>query len=307
MCTPKRMTAPAFTQVELLVVVAIIGVLVGLLLPAVQMAREAANRSQCGNNLRQLGLATHNCNDTFGRLPPVYGEFAGLLGEFRAWIEDSYNNTTDPPTFVPGHFEAPVYGSPVLAHLLPFLEQDNLHRQAIQTVYLTWGDKNDSNRNTLIPSYHCPSDPSPSNEHWAVSNYGVNFQLFSLGGPDPWRGAARLPAMVPDGLSNTILFAEKYNTCGEGGSLWAIGAYNQDWMALFAYQVTGPASKFQMAPNPWKTACDHQLAQTPHPGGIMVGLGDGSARSVSAAVSGETWWAAITPDGGETLANDWDD
>jgi hypothetical protein len=58
-------------------------------------------------------------------------------------------------------------------------------------------------------------------------------------------------------------------------------------------------------PNPWDQVCDYRLAQSPHPGGIQVGLGDGSARFVSGSVSGETWWAACTPGNNEVLGNDW--
>jgi prepilin-type N-terminal cleavage/methylation domain-containing protein len=297
---------PAFTLVELLVVIAIIGILVGLLLPAVQRVREAAAAKRCSNNLRQVGLAAHNCNDTHGKMPPVYGSFAGLTGEFRNWNPDIYDYSTDPPTLIrEGYYDPPVYGSTFWAHLLPFIEQDNLHREALRTTLLTWGDKNDAIRNVVIPTYRCPSDPSPANPHWAVANYGLNSQVFSMYAVDGWQGSARLPASVPDGLSNTIFFAEKYNQCRKGGSVWAIGNYNVPWMAMFARQVTGPASKFQVTPDPWDQVCDWRLAQTPHSGGILVGLGDGSVRSLAATMSGRTWWEACTPDGAETLGNDW--
>jgi prepilin-type N-terminal cleavage/methylation domain-containing protein len=297
----NRRHADGFTLIELLVVVAVIGVLIALLLPAVQKVREAANRARCANNLKQLGLAVHNCNDTHGRLPPMFGTFAGLTGEFRHWNPDTIDHQ--------GYFDPPIYGSPVLAHLLPFIEQDNLHRLAINSVVLTWGDHNDACRNVVIPTYQCMSDTSPPDDSWAVGNYGANYQIFSLGAVDEWQGDARLPTSVPDGLSNTIFFAEKYNSCGSGASLWAIGPHSPNQMAMFAgpseYKTTGPASKFQVMPNPWDQVCDYRLAQSPHPGGIQVGLGDGSARLVSGSVSGETWWAACTPGNNEVLGNDW--
>src|SRR6267142_6033154 len=99
----QRSRHAAFTLVELLVVIAIIGVLVALLLPAVQAAREAARRTQCSNNLKQLGLAAHNFNDTFSRLPPGGGAQGGGGG---------LSASTD-------------YGS-WLVYLLPYVEQTNL-------------------------------------------------------------------------------------------------------------------------------------------------------------------------------------
>jgi len=302
-----------FTLIELLVVMAVIAILVSLLVPAVQKVRESANCSTCRNNLRQVVMASHFCNDSYHKLPPMFGEFGILLGEWRHWVPP-----TNPPAVVkPGFWEgATIYGSSLFAHLLPFLEQDGLHQQAAawSDLYVPgpknapcWGDNNDRFRSIVIPSYSCPSDPSaPPIPSWAVGSYAANYQIFSMYASDGWQGAAVLPKSIPDGLSNTILFAERYYACGDsGGSYWAMGNYNVPFMAMFAFETKGPESLFQTTPTPSETVCDPALAQTPHPGGMLVGLADGSVRSLSPGMSGATWWAACTPDGDEVMDEDW--
>jgi prepilin-type N-terminal cleavage/methylation domain-containing protein len=291
----------AFTLIELLVVIAIIAILIGLLVPAVQRVREAAARSQCQNNLHQLSVAVHNCSDTHSSvMPPQYDNYDGAFG-------------------------------PVFYHLLPFIEQDPLYKNSNGYVY----DGATTPYFHAVKTFLCPSDPScppsglldPGNP-WGIGCYGTNYQVF--GTPENGDngsnmvGGHKFPARFQDGTSNTIMFAEKYARCGGFASLWAHGNWEIDYMAMFAYGsadgtvgyttnliwghpgVVGPASKFQMAPNPFDTACDPVRAATGHTGGIQVALGDGSARMINVGVSNSTWWAACTPGNSDQLGVDWD-
>src|SRR4051812_45341896 len=139
----RRISSRGFTMIEVLVVIAIIGVLVALLLPAVQMAREAARRSQCLNNLRQLGLAIHNFEAANKRLP--------VGSESKAYAAA--------PTF-PYNF----YRWSALAYLTPYLEQSNVYNGLDLTVPLyappsfAIATQNQAAVKTVVPLFLCPSD-----------------------------------------------------------------------------------------------------------------------------------------------------
>jgi prepilin-type processing-associated H-X9-DG protein len=325
-----------------LVVIAIIAILIGLLLPAVQKVREAAARVKCSNNLRQLALACHNCNDVHTRLPPQAGIYGGA------------------------------YYAPLLFHLLPYIEQQNTFNMAsyldynaqvgqsnpnpattinVGIIWPTWDSVNIGNntwlRGTKIAVYQCPSDPSLGNcLDWCSgdASYAGNFQVFggSANASTPpslanaatvWDGAARIPATFPDGTSNTILFAEKYSRCqngGTGGTWWMRGilhggqnisanddSYPGDRLsAVFGGGVgidgtiwaQGSGSRFLLQPLNFLStsgACFRQFASSGHTGGMNVGLGDGSVRFLAQGISGTTWWLAVVPNDGLPLPSDW--
>ncbi|MBA3485389.1 MAG: DUF1559 domain-containing protein [Pirellulales bacterium] len=305
------------TLVELLVVIAIIGVLVALLLPAVQAAREAARRTQCSNNLKQLGLAAHLYHNQHLHLPPGIGY--SPLATNGVW----------------GHH---------LFHLLPFLEEGNLYDRALGSVALTTGPTTiyfPGNNNVYtqpVPTFICPSDPSVESGgvvtvdevSWGASCYAVNSQVVALSqnsGPllgSP-QGKTRL-ANITDGTSKTILYAEKYARCTststplDGGSVWAYSPHKdidlpppmnrpaKPYHASFAIigyfgNPQGPGSIFQVQPAPGN--CDPTRTATSHASGMLVGLADGSVRTLAPDLNADTWWAAVTMSGDEVPGSDW--
>jgi type II secretory pathway pseudopilin PulG len=172
----------------LLVVIAIIAILVGLLLPAVQKIREAANRMKCANNLKQLGLAAHNCHDTYEKLPPAWGNFPQ-------------------PTQTQGNG---IRGT-TFFYLLPFLEQDNLYQRSKANGYYDGGVGRLEGDNgyaavgicgNRVGTFVCPSDPTTggheSDTNWGpggYASYAANFQGFGIPNSDGrvlanWQGAS---------------------------------------------------------------------------------------------------------------------
>jgi prepilin-type N-terminal cleavage/methylation domain-containing protein len=294
---PNERRRDGFTLIELLILIAIIGTLAGLLLPAVQKAREAANNASCANQLRQLSLAALQAHNTQGALPPGMG-----------WY---------PRPTAPGAFGTALF------HLLPYIEQDALYDASAQNGNFLAG--NNGVQAYPIPQYRCPSDPSTggtaviqdeSGIARGTSSYAANAQVFCTVAPTTGvlqspQGYASIPSSIPDGTSNTILFSEKYATCNnsaypQGGNLWAYINTNNNpppYYPLFGLSwnnnSVGVGSLFQNRPVPYQGNCDPTLASSPHPRGINISMADGSMRTLSNSITGPTWWALCTPAGRE--------
>src|SRR5262245_57474797 len=119
--------------------------------------------------------------------------------------------------------------------------------------------------------------------------------------PASWQANLVIPTSFMDGTSNTILFAEKYSVCTEGGDIWCRFALDL-WQPTFA---AWSDEKFQVRPTPSGEVCNPRRASTPFSNGISVCLADGSTRTISAGVSATTWWAGCTPAGCEVMGTDW--
>jgi prepilin-type N-terminal cleavage/methylation domain-containing protein len=338
-----------FTLIELLVVIAIIAILIGLLLPAVQKVREAAARIESANNMKQIGLAMHNFNDTTGRLPPTFG-----------WLPKPTGGLKYSPNGAHGS---------AYFHILPYLEQDNLFKSSLtrQSGYYTTGGQQNQTYNYTYPdptygytytitynysdyptfnrvtggilanwnvavysrpvkSFTAPNDPTDYGYGYYAS-YLLNSEVF---------GKELKVQTIPDGTSNTVLVAEGYGTCY--GSSYRVGYWAGYWYEStgysYSYTITYTGSYYinlgyttpqtytygysysytpKFAPVAGKTfearppqySCNGTLPQSMSSGAIQVLLGDGSVKGVSQGVSATTWVAALTPDKGEVLGNDW--
>jgi prepilin-type N-terminal cleavage/methylation domain-containing protein len=314
----------AFTLIELLVVIAIIAILIGLLLPAVQKVREAAARTKCQNNLKQLGLAMHNHESALGVFPQGRNGFPQVVS-------------------------AP-------ARLLAYVEQENLQRLVDPVGTLAIGGQNDTAAKNKVGLFICPSDPQngqvPGSAYFGinyVANNGVGVTFDASGNITMYRRIlegdgifAQTPtriADVTDGLSNTAAFSE--SIIGNGSIVTTLPT-DQQTIRLVVMEVPGGT-------DPTPSACDggtgiwnmrrgeqwinghygntlynhyyppnstakwdcgngsHNKgltsARSYHTGGVNMLLGDGSTRFVQNSITLATWRALATRSGGEVLGD----
>jgi prepilin-type N-terminal cleavage/methylation domain-containing protein/prepilin-type processing-associated H-X9-DG protein len=280
------MSRRAFTLIELLVVIAVVGVLIGLLLPAVQKVREAANRMRCQNNLKQIGLALHNYESANGRFPPAYIRMSGRQSGTAYGISYPDNNWNGLTGWAWGTL------------ILPYIEQDNLYK-SLRLDLPCWAPENAPFVKTSLAIFLCPSATGGSDgfgveydsgdgkhgiafrptiffahSHY-VTNAGVNQPWgrsiaysydFTIPEPVPeptgaladiingpfYRDSKTRVADVTDGLSNTVFI-------GEHSSILS----NKTWVGV----VPGSATCPRLDLRPWPSDCNS--------GGCLVGIHSG--------------------------------
>lgn len=310
-----RICRSAFTLVELLVVIAIIGVLVALLLPAVQAARESARRAQCVNNLKQLAIAVHNFHDSYQRFPQNGSKFSQGSGTCCTEFSWSW-----------------------IARTLPFFEQNALYLEA------GIDDKSMKNNPALsrsVKSFFCPSDTAhlPSNtpsktrsdmqiwdhapeglcnykgvtgSNWCWGNWpnvgtNGNCDCFYQNGTGLGDGVffrtdilfRQRMAEVIDGLSNTLLIGEDVPEY----SAWCGWAYSNHALGTCAIPPNvNLDKKFGAAPT-WNWENTYSF-RSRHPNGLQFALADGAVRFVRDNIDLALYRAASTTQGGETAILD---
>lgn len=305
-----------FTLVELLVVIAIIGVMVGLLLPAVQAAREAARRMSCGNNIKQLALAFHNYHDTHKVFPAFQYHVVGAS----SW-----------------------HGHGALVQILPFIEQAAMFDQ-VRFYEAFDSTHNNALARNRIPAFLCPSDISYPDSNFGGNNYavsgGARVDFYTedspnqASGPFARRHATKMADMT-DGTSNVVMLAELIKGDNSGSSLEkrrdftnnlsiatrqfppqteidaagvACDSNAESWHASNAGRnwnagIPGFIAINTVAPPNWKYvncceggtfgyACDRNGIVPPrsmHPGGVQMAMGDGSVHFTSESIDLVTW------------------
>ncbi len=348
-----------FTLIELLVVIAIIAVLIGLLLPAVQAAREAARRIQCTNNLKQLGLALHSYIDINGAVPPT-----GNSGRVNLRTANANDFS-------------------IIARILPHMEQQSLFNTLNVSMGYNLGD-NGTASSTRVASFLCPSDPGTvrrglsnyAGHDFGDSNYGNNIgtihtlQGGQIDGPTYMTGPGAATyggvvtlASITDGTSNTVFFSEWLKgrriaapgtfmvyrapitytpigtlsptvPAGSTGLQATLQILSQQCQSSTVYgaqmtkgfcwasqgcgvggcysHVNPPNSKACAFSNfnlDWPATYDYASAtmigaSSQHPGGVNVGLLDGSVKFIKNTINLGTWGALATKAGGEVISSD---
>jgi prepilin-type N-terminal cleavage/methylation domain-containing protein len=278
-----------FSLIELGVVLAISGILLGLLLPALYGAQLGAGKTALSNQLRAQCVAMHAVYSVYKKLPPACDKLGGI------------------------DFPATVH-----IYLLPFIEQDYVYR-----LFVKEKGKGDT-ANAKIPVFLAADDPSNVKQDLkGIQNFAANLRVFSTKGLKT-KYDADMPALAevepgassllfPDGTSNTILFATKFGYCDQGGSRYAAPP-NAPTAAFFGQNAARvkahPSDKtaaFQLLPSAKDCCIRPVMAQSFYHGALPVGMADGSVYMFSPKVTPETWNRALQPNDGKPLGSDWRD
>jgi prepilin-type N-terminal cleavage/methylation domain-containing protein len=308
-----RNCRPAFSLIELLVVIAIIGILIALLLPAVQKVREAANRVVCQNNLKQMGLALHMYHDNMGYFPPGYIWHPGMPGADPMMCPNPASDSTD---------TAPGWGWAAL--LLPYLEQDNLRRQ-IDLNIPAEDPRFDPVRTAVLSIFICPSDRgagvytiisdlgTPMGEA-ATNSYAACYGSGTQITQEPDRGNGvffrnsriRL-ADISDGSSNTLAIGERAALLTR--TPWC-GAPCEGTIHITPGAPTDSTAVRDSPTQPLAQTGSHSLNDrssdpdnffTPHPATGQFLFGDGSVRRLQIQIDLAVFQALSTRNGGEVV------
>ncbi len=324
-----------FTLVELLVVIAIIGILIALLLPAAQQAREAARRTQCKNNLRQIGLALHNYCDVYRVLPFGVGD--------------------DADTTTPSLASAANRRYSTHSQILPQLEQSAVYRLIDFDVWPfypsssgdpTTADPSSTNHRAAqitLEFFLCPSDTNRLRRPWGPNSYRAcsgNTWDARTGNGMFWQNSSVRPAHVTDGLSNTAAFSERLLGDDDDTSVdlntdlyGTQGTWTEqtlkEWCESLTPTIAAMASlhdsnngmtwlegnmnwtRYNHVSTPNKPSCKNRFtwngvimpASSRHPGGVHLLLGDGAVRLVSSSVHEPTWRALGSVAGHEVIGS----
>lgn len=293
---PKR---NGFTLVELLVVIAIIGILIGMLLPAVQQVREAARRTTCANNLRQLGLACMNYESSFQTFPP--GLNVPIDQGSGSWYTSTAGNIGMPKEPVKGHFAS------WMVWAFPYMEQNNLYDalDLTQREYVN-ADGPDSVAATVVPNLLCPSDITEDTVQYRDYYFGAN-SYFGVAGLQTWYiysitydgilhyNSKTTFAKITDGSSNTLLAGERYSLDREWpdfknyrGWAWSNAFAARDCLSgvlePINYQLpvgSGPSPSYSLTDKKFNSF------SSGHPGGANFVMGDGSVQFITLTGTGQ--------------------